>query len=165
MTEQQEPAYSQAQDQSGTGKLKPDEIVERLIGDPAAPPDVRMLAGFLGKSPQPGYWRLYLTLELNEYVEFPGEDVVHSQSLTTEQNPLGGTIVWVKQDAKLQLTPAAPMRAQADFLKGDLTQRFLPEIGIEDLSNLAQMRVLTMNPSIVCTVTFTSAFVRCRSLG
>ena len=131
MTEQQEPEKSQSQGQNGYGELQPDDIIQYIIPDPTVMPDVRMLAGFLGQSPRKGYWRLYLTLELNEYVEFSAEDCLHSQPLRTEQNPLGGTIVWIKRDAKLQHTRATPTRTQAEFLQGEVMQRFLPEIGKE----------------------------------
>jgi hypothetical protein len=129
MPEQQEPEESQTQLGNGNESLKQDEIIRNLIPDPTAVPDVRVLIGFLGRSPRDKYWRLYLTLELKDYIEFSGEDVVHAQSFGTEQNPLGGSIVWVQRDAKLQHTHTTPTRTQAEFLEGEVTQRFLPEIG------------------------------------
>ena len=83
------------------------------------------MVGFLGKSARAGYWRLYLTQKLNDYIEFHEDDVVHSQSLATERNPLGGTVIWVKRDAKLLRTRTTTVQAQAEFFRGDIMSRFL----------------------------------------
>jgi hypothetical protein len=150
MPEQQEPEDSQAQHVNGDGGLTQDEIIANLMPDPTAPPDVRALVGFLGKSPRDGRWRLYLTLELKEYVEFSEEDVLYSQSLRTEQNPLGGTIVWIERDAKLQHIRATPVRAQAEFLEGEVTQRFLPEIGREGATGgVGREKPIALPPDMV----------------
>lgn len=98
--------------------MKPNEITERLVPNPSEIPDVRILVGFLGKTTKEGYWRLYLSLDLKEYVEFRQEDVAHSEQLEREDSPLGGTAVWIKRDANLQHTRITSREAQADFLQG-----------------------------------------------
>jgi hypothetical protein len=105
--------------------LKPDALIERLAPDASEVPDVRVLAGFLGRSARRGHWRLYLTPNLNDYVEFAEDDVVHSHPLETDENRLGGTLVWVRRDANLVHTKAVPHEAQADFLHGDIATRHL----------------------------------------
>jgi hypothetical protein len=105
--------------------LKPDALIERIAPDASEVPDVRVLAGFLGKSTRRGHWRLYLTPTLNEYVEFAEDDVVHSHSLETDENRLGGTVVWVRREANLVHTKAVSREAQADFLHGDIATRYL----------------------------------------
>src|SRR2546430_3755462 len=101
MASQEKSGDSEAQEPSNSRELKKDALVEKLVSDPAAPPDTIRLVGFLGKSSRDGYWRLYLTSQLNEYVECHEDDIVHTQSLATEQNPLAGTMAWIKRDAKL----------------------------------------------------------------
>ncbi len=120
MTEQQEPEKNQSpDDRNGCEKLRQeDEIIEDLIPDPTALPDVRVLTGFVGRSPREGYWRLYFTLELNSYVEFPAGAVLCSKSLRTALNPLGGTTVWIDRDAKLQQVRVAQIRAEDEVLEG-----------------------------------------------
>jgi hypothetical protein len=103
---------------NGTSKLKPDALTERLVPDASQIPDVRVLGGFLGKSTREGYWRLYLTPTLNEYVEFAEDDVVHSHTLESDESQLGGTVIWVRREANLQHTRSASREAQADFLQG-----------------------------------------------
>jgi hypothetical protein len=101
-------------------KLEPDAVIEYLVPDASEIPDVRVLVGFLGKSTRRGHWRLYLTPTLNENVEFAEDDVVHSHSLETDENRLGGTVVWVRREANLVHTQAISREAQAEFLQGEV---------------------------------------------
>ena len=91
-----------------------------LVPDPTQVPELKILFGFLGKSPRDGYWRLYPTAELNVYDEFSAEDVVHYQRLNATQSPLGGTFVWLNRDAKVQHTQTGTRQAQAGFLQGEI---------------------------------------------
>ena len=109
----------------GANGLKEDEVVARLVPDPADPPEAVRLAGYLGRSTRRGFWRLYQTLELNEYVEVAEEDILHSEPLGEGEGSPRGTVLWVRRDATLQHTRTESMRAQADFLRGDITGGFL----------------------------------------
>jgi hypothetical protein len=126
--------------------LKPDALIERIAPDASEVPDVRVLAGFLGKSTRRGYWRLYLTPTLNEYVEFAEDDVVHSHSLETDENRLGGTVVWVRREANLVQTCSVSREAQADFLQGNIFTAFLKRCN-PNLSTLT-VRRLHQFPSV-----------------
>ena len=117
-----------------TTGLVQDEVVARLVPDPAAPPDVIALEGFLGRSPRPRFWRLYQTLDLKNYVEVAEGDIVHSEPLGTKLQPLGGTVIWVKSGARLQHTRSESHLAEAEFMQGDLASRFLPGTGTECLT-------------------------------
>jgi hypothetical protein len=97
-----------------------DDLVARLVPDPAAPPDVRLISGWLGKSARSGYWRLYLTPGLSRYLEFDERAIRHHQRLTSPEAPLGGTLLWVDRDAKLVETRTSSREAQATFLAGDV---------------------------------------------
>jgi hypothetical protein len=104
--------------------LKEEEIVRSLVPDPAQPPDVRVLVGFLGKSAQERSWRLYVTPNFSEYVEFAEADVVHSRTLQTgPSTPLGGTVVWLKRGANVMRVRTTSREAQADFLQGSIARR------------------------------------------
>lgn len=112
--------------------MKPDQIVERLVPDPTNIPDVRVLAGFLGKTNRKNHWRLYLTTNLTNYVEFDQDDVVHSEQLEGDEYPLGGTVIWINRDANLQHMQLTSREAQADFLQGRMragVRRRNPAIG------------------------------------
>ncbi len=113
-------------DQQPEGKyLKEDLLVEKLRSDPSQNTDVRIVTGYLGKGTHDGSWRLYISPQLNEYLEISEEDIVHNQSLATEQSPLGGTVLWIKRSANLQYTRTISHQVQAEFLQGDMTASFL----------------------------------------
>jgi len=87
-----------------TKQLKQDLLVEQLVPDPGNPQPTIQLTGWLGKGAEEGLWRLYLTPQLDQYVEFSADSVVHSQPLQKEQSALGGTTVWLKAGATLHHT-------------------------------------------------------------
>ena len=58
---------------------------------------------------------------LDEYVQFSENDVVHSEQLTAETAPLGGTSVWLKTDAPLKHVQVTTQQMQAGFLSGSIT--------------------------------------------
>lgn len=127
----------------GAKGLKEDEVIARLVPDPAAPPDVIPMLGFLGKSTRPRFWRLYHTLDLKDYAEIAEDDIVQSQSLKSEQQPLGGTVLWVKSGARLQNSRSESRVAEAEFMQGEITRKFLGGTGTEGLSKTGGNVLLT----------------------
>src|SRR5471030_179154 len=85
-----------------TRQLKQDRLVEQLIPDPGNHQPTIQLTGWLGKGTKEGFWRLYLTPQLNEYVQFADKDVVHTQPVPEDQSSLGGTMVWLDAGTMLE---------------------------------------------------------------
>ena len=141
MAEQKKPRGSGAN--GGTKDLKQDELIARLVPDPAAPPDVIAMVGFLGKSSRPKSWRLYQSLDLKDYVEVAEDDIVQSQSLKSELQPLGGTVIWIKSGARLQHSRSESGVAEAEFMQGEITRKFLGGTGTEGLARTGGNVVLT----------------------
>ena len=100
---------------------KPDDLVAELVPDPTTLPDVVVLRGYLGKSTLPGFSRLYVNLNLTEYVEVADADVVATRSLAANQNPLGGAVLWIKRNATLLRARVCSAQEHAAFLKGKIT--------------------------------------------
>lgn len=94
-------------------ELKPDEIIGRLIPDPANLSVTRLVGLYLGNSSRNEYWRLYTTATLNRYVEFRKVDALDSERL-----PSGEIVVWLKSDAKVEQTVTTGV--PEEFLRGDL---------------------------------------------
>jgi hypothetical protein len=107
-------------------RLEPDPVVEQLVPNPIAPPNLVSLTGVLGRSDQDGVHRLYLTRQLNAYVEFEQSAVVHSTAIGEPESGFRATTVWLKTGTPLQLTRITTRQVQADFLSGGLTDAFLP---------------------------------------
>lgn len=112
------------QSSSAKQEMQQDELIDKLIPDPSQQQPLTVLSGFLGRSSQVGHWRIYLSLTLDEYVEIPEEDIIHSQSLGPEQSALGGTMVWVRTGTPLQYTRTMSRQIQAEFLQGPITTGF-----------------------------------------
>jgi len=87
------------------GSPQEEAIMSRLKQAPGhAPVGVTTYIGLLGRSQKEGYWLLYLTLDMSQWVEINEADIVHSEQLPPERSPfgsLGGTQVFVKQNASL----------------------------------------------------------------
>jgi hypothetical protein len=126
MADQRQPGETRTQ-------FEQSAFIERLVPNPAQTPEVRFVSGFLGRSAQDGYVRLYLTPDLNEYLEIREEDIVHTQALATEQNPLGGHAVWMRRDATVQHTRTMSRQVQAEFLQGNITAGYLAGAGAQGL--------------------------------
>ena len=128
------------------GTLKEDNLIESLVPEPSALSAVRLLSGWLGKSPRNTCWRLYLTPTLDHYLEFDEEQVVHTHRLTAPEIPLGGTMIWLEREARVSETRTTPRETQASFLQGDL-------IGILNDPQASSALDLTLNPRVLLTTT------------
>jgi len=98
-----------------------------------------MITGFLAESSQPGHQRCYLDPACNEYLDIPTDAIVHTQQLdpasALSPSGLGGSAVFVKQDAQMTISRSEPISA-AQFLQGDVTQggQISPEQGAQQRS-------------------------------
>ncbi len=140
----------------------------RLNIDFAKPGEARVLFGFLKQDPDNAeIARLYLTLDLDDYIEFRAADALGSHSLENLQNPLGGTVVWVKRSAQLKWISAENRTEQgtADFIRGAIVDRHLGGAGLGGLNRWVQLLTwVFLKPttqSVGCPVTsmFTCASV------
>ena len=70
-------------------------------------------------------WRLYFNLHLTEYVEFKRSDIVWFQQLAPGPvggaGPIRGSVVWLKEDARVQFVRVVNLNQQASFLQGPIT--------------------------------------------
>ncbi len=132
-------------------QLKQDRLVEQLIPDPSVHRPSIQLTGWLGKSTTEGSWRLYLTPQLDEYVEFSERDVLHTQPVQPEQSLLGGTMVWLQAGAVLQHIQIATRQTQADFLSGGITAGFMPGTAFSLPMAMMRKNPVTYTRNYVCS--------------
>jgi hypothetical protein len=98
------------------------DFIKRVVGDPANPPETRVLSGWFGDAAEEGYRRLYSDAELSSYVDIPEDAILHTEPIRDSQ-PAGAVLVWVKRDAVLKPGGSAASRA-ARFLQGDVQRDF-----------------------------------------
>lgn len=93
--------------------------------DAAGGAEVRAFFGFMRRSSDGRTWRLYLTIDLDDYIEIDESQILHSIAIEGSQHPLGGTLVWVRRSAKLKRVGVRSVEAQADFLRGEIVKEHL----------------------------------------
>lgn len=86
-------------------------VVSGYLGQPKVPPT------------RPGYWRLFRTLNLDEYIEFREDDVVHveKQPSSAPDQRLVAIIIWLRESARVR-----PIRVH-DFLIGEVANQYMPQ--------------------------------------
>lgn len=76
---------------------EPDQgFVGRLVPDPAAPPELRLLVGYPGASSAEGHVRLYASPDLGGWWDIPEDAVLHRRAIPGD--PLGAEILWIRRD-------------------------------------------------------------------
>ena len=115
--------------------IKYDAFVKAVRPDPKSTENTVYLEGFIGESSIPNHFRLYSDASLNDFVEIPTDAVIHSIAHSKEESPLGGSKLWVKQDAIYTYgNPAMANRPQGSFLDGDLYQGYMDSMYQPDAS-------------------------------
>lgn len=105
--------------------LDQDDHVQNLVPEQAlratdrrAIPEQRTISGWLGKSTHQGYWRLYTTPELDEYIEIEEDDILQRRQIDTSVSPLGGSVLTIKASAEIHGMGATSVIARDAMLKG-----------------------------------------------
>jgi hypothetical protein len=130
MSEEKDYPKGGEQGYEGDGpNLRYDDFVRRIVQDPNEPPGVTLLSGYLGSSSEEGHVRLYLDEELCRYVEIPEKAIRHTQELSPEQSPLGGSLVWIDRGAEVLHGAAGSERRKATFLEGQIAQDYIGGAG------------------------------------
>ena len=81
--------------------VRHDDFVAQVNPDPTAARGGTVLAGFIGKGAAAGDLRVYGDHSLTSWVDVPADAVLHAVELPAASSPLGGSVLWVKSDAKL----------------------------------------------------------------
>jgi hypothetical protein len=107
---------------SNEGGIRQHPLVEALVPDPAqGVPQTTVLQGYVGNSTSADRRRLYLTEQLDQWVELPVAEILYTRELPDDQ----GTLVWVRKDLQLDYQTSAAQPIEAQFLSGQIIQRRL----------------------------------------
>lgn len=106
-------------EEGGGEETRQDPHVERFRPDPSQPAERPLvLSGLLGRSDRPGYTRLYLTRDLDYYVEFRSEDVIFSEPIPADEAPMRGldaTRLHVRRDTTIDYIWSRSARPVDEF--------------------------------------------------
>ena len=105
-------------------RVRQHELVDRVMGGPTGfPARAQCIYGFLGKDSDAGFWRVYLSPQLDHYVRVAEADIVTvREAPATTQNERRDE-VWIREDADLTETRAIPKQMRTSFLTGALVER------------------------------------------
>jgi hypothetical protein len=107
---------------SRPAQLSQDALVDDLRPSPTdPPPDVLEVRGFLGHDTEDGYWRLYLSADLDVYLRIAEADIVASRQRDSEEISLNASSVVIRASATVEKVQTIPLKTQASFLQGVYT--------------------------------------------
>lgn len=102
-----------------------DAFIENVRPDPKSTEALVMLQGYIGKSDLAGHIRLYSDPTLSDFIELPEQDILYSDPVSTEEDPLGGSRLWVRKTTEFTAgDPNLINRVKSSFLEGDIMKAF-----------------------------------------
>jgi hypothetical protein len=112
-------------------KLALDELPKRLTIDGKKVEDIIMMYGFVAKGTEENNITFYLDPALKTSVIIKDEDIIHYVKVTKAHNPIGGTVIWIKNTASYlqgktsKSQPHIQSKQNAEqFFQGDIYQQF-----------------------------------------
>jgi hypothetical protein len=100
--------------------LEEAEIIGRLVDDPDAIPEFFIARGWLGRSPQPNHWRVYMNAYLTEFVEVAATDVLAVETAD------GVSRVWIAGDAEIR-SRTRTEEAESAYIDGPILTDLLED--------------------------------------
>src|SRR6476469_4315708 len=94
--------------------------IKEGLGGEQLPKDLVAIWGFPADSGREDYDRLYLSLSLNEYIEFPHSGLVHVEDAGGPDNPFSGSMIWLRRDTQVEHFKVQSLDLQRGFLQGDI---------------------------------------------
>jgi hypothetical protein len=112
-----------ANEKKGGAGIRYDDFVKIVKPDPGSTEQVVLLHGYVGASVTDDKIRLYSDASLMEYADIAKADVVYS--LPNNDDPLGGSRLWVKQSANVNYADAQGY-AQGDMYNSYMNDQYSP---------------------------------------
>jgi hypothetical protein len=96
-----------------------DKFVKNVRPDAKAADPILYLNGYVGESPVEGHYRIYTDQALNQFLDVPKNAIAHSVANTKEENSLGGSHLWIRQNDL-----AGKSASGGSFLEGDVYNQY-----------------------------------------
>jgi hypothetical protein len=106
--------------------LRFDDFIETLRPDPRSTEEkFLVIKGFLGKSSEEGYVRVYFDDAANFFIEVAESDILHAVPLSAEESSAGGSRLWFSIDTVfLYGDPSKSERRKDTFRSGRLMRDY-----------------------------------------
>lgn len=111
-------------------EVQPDPFVAELLKRAKPDTGLATVVGIPGDSTRgDAYSRIYLRLQLDEYVDIRKEDIVAARPMPNASSPLGCIAIWMPADADVYYTRVGAQSSQASFLQGAIARAHAPQPG------------------------------------
>jgi hypothetical protein len=91
------------------GGVTEHSLVRQLVDNPAAPPELTSLTGYVGRASTGDYHRIYLDADLSTWIEVRKDDV-KLVSVPVPSAPLNApSLIWLRADAQVRPKPDMPL--------------------------------------------------------
>lgn len=128
--------------------VRRDAFVKSVRPDPKSNEELVLLQGYVGDSDQNGYIRVYADPTLSDFIELLEKDICYADSVSTEEDPLGGSRLWVRKTTVFTAgEPGHVNRVKSSFLEGDIVKAF------GDTGNIPTVVARPLSLGGNCTVT------------
>ncbi|MBC7776572.1 MAG: hypothetical protein H7246_14150 [Phycisphaerae bacterium] len=108
-----------------TKGIRRDAFIRSVRPDPKSNDELVMLQGYIGDSDLDGHLRVYSDPALSDFIELPERDVLYCDPVNTDEDPLGGSRLWVKKTTVFTTgDPRHANRVKSSFLEGDILRAF-----------------------------------------
>jgi hypothetical protein len=98
--------------------------MDDLAFDPAEHPDARAVVGYVSGGPNSRAVKLYVNLDLHDYLEIRPNDILDRRTLGSDES-LPRVVLWLKGSAAVRAVRVFRVDAQAQFLSGRIAEQFL----------------------------------------
>ena len=122
--------------------MKTNSFVDAVVKDPANPPKVKLVVGYLGKSASDGLVRIYMSPELAEHVDVPEAAILHTQEVPNDH--FGAVYVWIDRNAEVTVRDTSRSELKTRFFSGPLA-----ESAADSVSTQANAQAAFAAPSFV----------------
>jgi hypothetical protein len=102
--------------------VKKDDWVKKIVSNLQEIPAIKIISGFIGDSLKEKHIRVYSDIKLETYIEISIDDVLHSRERTFEENPDGGSILWVNNASNVVVKSNS---ANNNLFEGNLANQYL----------------------------------------
>jgi hypothetical protein len=92
-------------------------------------------------------YRLYLSIQLNEYLSILQGDVVAQVDLFSADQPLAGSLVWLQKGTPIARVLEETADQEGDLLKGAITRGFLSGFQAGSILGLADVTKKSIDPT------------------
>jgi hypothetical protein len=137
----------------GGGSIRYDEFVKQVRPDPKQTEPISILHGYVGAGVTDDTVRLYADETLSEYVDVAKADILYS--IPNEEDLLGGSKVWVKQNASVKYADgnAFAQGSMYDDYMGNMYDGSYGNMAAGPITQICTVQPTLLTRNVICRPT------------